>query len=185
MDGVTLLFLLILVAILDGFSCAQTSSIYSGIHCIESEKNALIKFRQGFKNPSRSMLSWMLEENCCRWEGVECDNTTGHVITLDLRKQLLQGESGIFLPDLPYLRHLDLSQNDFRGAQIPEFISTLKNLEYLNLSNSKFRGTIPEYLGNLSRLQFLDLCHACSFLISVVILHSRPITFNGFSTSSL
>ncbi|XP_059310353.1 receptor-like protein EIX2 [Lycium ferocissimum] len=157
MDGVTLPFLLILVAILDGFSYAQTSSIYSGIHCIESEKNALIKFRQGFKNPSRSMLSWMLEENCCRWEGVECDNSTGHVITLDLHKQFLQGEFGISSLDLPYLRHLDLSQNDFRRAPIPNFVSRFKNLEYLNLSKTNFRGTIPEHLGNLSRLQFLDL----------------------------
>ncbi|XP_059276972.1 receptor-like protein EIX2 [Lycium ferocissimum] len=157
MEGVTLYFFLLLGVILDGFSCVQTSAMYSGVHCIESEKNALIKFNHGFKNPSQSMLSWMLEENCCSWKGVECDNTTGHVITLDLRKQLLQGESGISLPDLPYLRHLDLSQNDFRGAQIPEFISTFKNLEYLNLSSSKFGGTIPEHLGNLSRLQFLDL----------------------------
>ncbi|XP_059276989.1 receptor-like protein EIX2 [Lycium ferocissimum] len=157
MEGVTLLFFLLLVVILDGFSCVQTSAVYSGIHCIEREKNALIKFRQGFKNPSRSMLSWMLEENCCRWEGVECDNTTGHVITLDLHKQFLQGEFGISLLGLTHLRHLDLSQNDFRGARIPEFISTFKNLEYLNLSKTNFRGTIPEHLGNLSRLQFLDL----------------------------
>ncbi|XP_060209557.1 receptor-like protein EIX1 [Lycium barbarum] len=157
MDGVTLLFLLILVVILDGFSCAQTSSIYSGIHCIESEKNALIKFRQGFKNPSRSMLSWMLEENCCRWEGVECDNSTGHVITLDLHKQFLKGEFGNSLLGLPHLSHLDLSQNDFLGAKIPNFVSRFKNLEYLNLSKTNFRGTVPEHLGNLSRLQFLDL----------------------------
>ncbi|KAL3352627.1 hypothetical protein AABB24_020566 [Solanum stoloniferum] len=88
MEGVAILSLLIIVIISYGFSCVQTSEI----HCIESEKNALIKFSQGFKNPSRNMLSWRLDENCCQWKGVEYDNTTGHVITLDLQKQFLQGE---------------------------------------------------------------------------------------------
>ncbi|KAL3353091.1 hypothetical protein AABB24_020867 [Solanum stoloniferum] len=153
MEGVALVLSLLLVVVnLDGFSC-----VYSGSHCIESEKNALIKFSQGFKNPSRSMLSWMLEENCCSWKGVECDNKTGHVITLDLHKQFLQGEFRNSLLGLPYLRHLDMSHIDFLGERIPEFISSFKDLEYLNLSKTNFRGMIPEHLGNLSRLQFLDL----------------------------
>ncbi|KAG5569366.1 hypothetical protein H5410_059132 [Solanum commersonii] len=153
MEGVALVLSLLLVVVnLDGFSC-----VYSGSHCIESEKNALIKFSQGFKNPSRSMLSWMFDENCCSWKGVECDNKTGHVITLDLHKQFLQGEFRNSLLGLPYLRHLDMSHIDFLGERIPEFISSFKDLEYLNLSKTNFRGMIPEHLGNLSRLQFLDL----------------------------
>ncbi|KAH0707028.1 hypothetical protein KY289_012104 [Solanum tuberosum] len=153
MEGVALaLSLLLLVVNLDGFSC-----VYSGSHCIESEKNALIKFSQGFKNRSRSMLSWMFDENCCSWKGVECDNKTGHVITLDLHKQFLQGEFRISLLGLPHLKHLDMSHIDFLGERIPEFISSFKDLEYLNLSKTNFRGMIPEHLGNLSRLQFLDL----------------------------
>ncbi|KAG5570050.1 hypothetical protein H5410_059816 [Solanum commersonii] len=153
MEGVAILSLLIVVIISYGFSCVQTSEI----HCIESEKNALIKFSQGFKNPSRNMLSWRLDGNCCQWKGVECDNTTGHVITLDLQKQFLQGEFRISLLGLPHLRHLDMSQIDFQGAHIPDFISSFKNLEFLNLSKTNFRGEIPENLSNLSRLQFLDL----------------------------
>ncbi|XP_075084417.1 receptor-like protein EIX2 isoform X3 [Nicotiana tabacum] len=166
MEGVNLVcFLLLLGAISDGFSCVQISAMNSGIHCTESEKIALIKFRQGFRNPLQSMSSWMLEENCCKWKGVECDNKTGHVIALDLHKQFLQGEFATSLLGLPHLRHLDLSQIDFLGAQVPEFISTFKNLEYLNLSKNKFRGTIPEHLGNLSRLQFLDLSDGFSLRV--------------------
>ncbi|KAK6774251.1 hypothetical protein RDI58_029490 [Solanum bulbocastanum] len=166
MEGVAILSLLIVVVISYGFSCVQTSNVYLGIHSIESEKNALIKFSQGFKNPPRNMLSWMLDENCCQWKGVECDNTTGHVITLDLQKQFLQGEFGISLLGLPHLRHLDVSQIDFQGAHIPDFISSFKNLEYLNLSKTNFRGDIPENLGNLSRLQFLDLSGCYSLRVN-------------------
>ncbi|KAH0681498.1 hypothetical protein KY284_022583 [Solanum tuberosum] len=131
----------------------------SDILCDENEKNALIKFRQGFRDPSQSMImsSWMVEENCCNWKGVECDNTTGYVITLDLHQQFLQGEFGTYLLGLSHLRHLDLSQNDFLEALFPDFICKFKYLEYLNLHKTKFRGSIPECLGNLSRLQLLDL----------------------------
>ncbi|XP_025884444.2 receptor-like protein EIX2 [Solanum lycopersicum] len=160
MESVAILSLLLVVVISYGFSCVQTCEI----HCIESEKNALIKFIQGFKNSSQNML-W-LDENCCQWKGVKCDNKTGHVITLDLQNQFLQGEFGISLLDLPHLVHLDMSQIDFQGAHIPDFISSFKNLEYLDLSKTNFRGEIPENLGNLSRLQFLDLSGYYSLSVS-------------------
>uniref|UniRef100_A0A3Q7J1L5 Leucine-rich repeat-containing N-terminal plant-type domain-containing protein n=1 Tax=Solanum lycopersicum TaxID=4081 RepID=A0A3Q7J1L5_SOLLC len=160
MESVAILSLLLVVVIPYGFSCVQTCEI----HCIEGEKNALIKFIQGFKNSSQNML-W-LDENCCQWKGVKCDNKTGHVITLDLQNQFLQGEFGISLLDLPHLVHLDMSQIDFQGAHIPDFISSFKNLEYLNLSKTNFRGEIPENLGNLSRLQFLDLSGYYSLSVS-------------------
>lgn len=34
-------------------------------------------------------------------------------------------------------------------------MGSLKNLEYLNLSNANLRGRIPAQLGNLSKLEFL------------------------------
>ncbi|KAK9221946.1 hypothetical protein WN944_010377 [Citrus x changshan-huyou] len=47
--------------------------------------------------------------------------------------------------------------NNFTGFQVPEFIGSLKELRYLNLSGSFFSGTIPQTLGNLSNLLYLDL----------------------------
>nr|GMC87819.1 receptor-like protein EIX2 [Ipomoea batatas] len=139
-------------------SVAVSSNI---IRCPETEKDALLKFKQGITNPSNLLSSWTTEQDCCKWEGVECDNTTGHVTTLDLhgrsKANSLQGELRNSLLHLPYLRHLDLSHNDFHYIQIPDFIGSFKNLEYLNLSSANFRGIVPDHLGNLSHLQYLDL----------------------------
>ncbi|KAH9792000.1 LRRNT 2 domain-containing protein [Citrus sinensis] len=61
------------------------------------------------------------------------------------------------LLQLKDLEYLDLSMNNFTGFQVPEFIGSLKELRYLNLSGSFFSGTIPQTLGNLSNLLYLDL----------------------------
>ncbi|KAK9987951.1 hypothetical protein SO802_028190 [Lithocarpus litseifolius] len=131
------------------------------VPCMDGEQEALLKFKEGFKSVSESFSSWKVEEDCCNWRGVGCDNTTGHVTILDLHGQdpssKLQGEIRPSLRNLTYLRSLDLSLNDFQQTQIPEFICSLKYIEHLNLSNANFRGPIPSSLGNLSHLKSLDL----------------------------
>ncbi|XP_031126813.1 receptor-like protein EIX2 [Ipomoea triloba] len=153
------LFILFLLLNLAHFSSTAVSS--NIIRCPETEKDALLNFKQGFKNPSNLLPSWTTDQDCCIWEGIECDKRTGHVTTLDLHStsqaDSLRGALRNSLPDLPYLRHLDLSHNDFFYSQIPDFIGSFKNLEYLNLSSAKFSGIVPDHLGNLSRLQYLDL----------------------------
>ncbi|KAJ7968079.1 Leucine-rich repeat receptor protein kinase [Quillaja saponaria] len=131
------------------------------IRCIESEQAALLKFEGGFISPSNHFVSWTAEDDCCKWRGVGCDNTTGHVISLDLHSSNtydnLHGELSPSLLDFPYLSYLDLSLNNFRQNRVPDFLGSLTNLEYLNLSQASFKGTLPESLGNISGLQCLDL----------------------------
>ncbi|KDO50223.1 hypothetical protein CISIN_1g037249mg, partial [Citrus sinensis] len=70
---------------------------------------------------------------------------------------MLVGKVNPSLLDLNHLSYLGLSFNDFQGVQIPRFIGSIRNLRYLNLSDTQFVGMIPPPLGNLSNLQSLDL----------------------------
>ncbi|KAB1203105.1 Receptor-like protein 12 [Morella rubra] len=143
--------------------------------CSEVERKALLSLKESLLDPSGRLSSWV-GEDCCKWIGVGCENRTQHVVKLDLKNPLpvakfdfqyerrealnkssLGGRISPSLLDLKNLSYLDLSLNNFGGNNIPEFLGSLQSLSYLNLSFSFFAGVIPPHLGNLSRLQYLDL----------------------------
>ncbi|KAM3302040.1 hypothetical protein P3S67_016542 [Capsicum chacoense] len=139
------------------------------INCIKSEKEALLNFKKGLIDPSSRLSSWIGEE-CCKWQGIVCHNRTRNVIKIKLRNVLISDDegdgyqsyelSGVISPSLLVLEslsYLDLSSNNFGGIQIPKFFGSFRYLKYLNLSNAGFGGTVPPHIGNLSRLQSLDL----------------------------
>nr|GEY80891.1 leucine-rich repeat protein [Tanacetum cinerariifolium] len=44
------------------------------------ERQALIEFKQGIIDEADRLASWVGEESdCCKWDGIVCDNGTGHV----------------------------------------------------------------------------------------------------------
>ncbi|KAL7589999.1 hypothetical protein Lser_V15G40716 [Lactuca serriola] len=127
------------------------------VFCSQQEKLALLNFKHHVKDPSGMLSSWV-GNDCCLWEGIQCDNLTRTVESLHLRGGFLVGnEVNSCLAQLRNLKYLDLSGNDFRGSRIPKFIGSFKLLSYLNLSHSGFQGIIPSHLGNLSNLKVLDL----------------------------
>ncbi|GLT92099.1 hypothetical protein SLE2022_099560 [Rubroshorea leprosula] len=146
--------------------------------CIESEKEALLKFKQGIVDRTNRLASWHSNGDCCRWTGIVCDNMTGHIIALHLRaptlddcydyyefeanyeyywRSKLGGKISPSLLHLKHLSYLDLSNNDFGGIHIPKFFGSLGSLRSLNLSHASFQGEVPHHLGNLSNLKYLNL----------------------------
>ncbi|PPD91819.1 hypothetical protein GOBAR_DD11226 [Gossypium barbadense] len=168
-------FLLVILAICFSFCDAN-----SNVLCFESERKALLKFKNDLVDPSNRLSSWVEGGGCCKWLGVVCHNSTGYINQLHLaaplsvphfdapvaeweayhrskNNSLLGGKINPSLLELKHLSSLDLSNNNFSGIQIPNFFGLLESLSYLNLSQARFQGAIPHNLGNLSKLQYLDL----------------------------
>ncbi|KAL4634625.1 hypothetical protein ACB092_04G213500 [Castanea dentata] len=181
MRAVTLTLLLCLLTIHPPPNfCTAHSDSDSEVRCIESERHALLNFKQHLTDPSNRLASWAAsasDVDCCHWVGVVCHNRTGHVLQLRLRSYYPLGDEdrdaqyeayrrsrfgGKINPSLLYLKHLiylDLSYNDFDGIPIPKFLGSMGSLRYLNLSYAGFVGLIPHQLGNLSNLHYLNLGH--------------------------
>ncbi|GMP98281.1 hypothetical protein CsSME_00046232 [Camellia sinensis var. sinensis] len=138
--------------------------LYSLIFCFSSsahlchndESTALLQFKQLFSfNCSATRCyrdlsvpydtdNWKEGTDCCAWDGVTCDDTTAHVIGLDLSCNCLYGtihpNSSLF--NLVHLQHLDLVFNNFNHSQILPSFGRFTNLTYLDLSQSYLSGPI-------------------------------------------
>ncbi|PRQ30200.1 putative non-specific serine/threonine protein kinase [Rosa chinensis] len=151
--------------------------------CFEEERQALLSFKHDLVDlsgrPFGRLSSWV-GHACCQWQGISCNNQTGHVEKMDLRntypdthyvdwnstkynQSILVGKINPSLLRLKHLSYLDLSQNDFQFVQIPKFIGQLTSLRYLNLSYS--------YLDSLLSRTGVSWLHAVNKLPSLLELH--------------
>ncbi|XP_016497075.2 receptor-like protein 9DC3 [Nicotiana tabacum] len=170
-----LLFCFYSVATMFVLQSQLTGFSYARQHlCARDEAFYLLQFKQGLtvdpahaswcdtKAPSKT-LSWNVTRDCCEWDGVTCDEFTGHVIGLDLSCNFLRGtiNANSSLEKLVHLQSLNLAFNDMDDFPLGNGISELASLMHLNLSAS---GTyelemIPPGISNLSKLVSLDLSY--------------------------
>ncbi|CAL9016293.1 unnamed protein product [Prunus brigantina] len=144
----------------------STSSVRS---CIEEERSALLSFKQDLKDPSGKLSSWA-GRDCCQWQGISCNNSTGHVAKVNLRnpypwhveklKDIIQyPHSYIWTYDE---RWDELAYKEsYLGGKINPSLLSLKYLNYLDLSYNHFDGIhIPKFFGELKSLRYLNISHA-------------------------
>ncbi|XP_062114721.1 receptor-like protein 6 [Humulus lupulus] len=161
-----LIYILVFLNFLLCFSFSQPS-------CHDDERTSLLQFKESFiiskfasrRNTSSypKVSSWTHEaetRNCCLWDGVECDEKTGHVIGLDLSSSFLYGtiDSNSTLFNLLHLQRLNLSDNHFNYSQIPTAVRRFSMLTSLSLVDSVISGQIPSEVSELSKLSALYLC---------------------------
>ncbi|XP_062028721.1 receptor-like protein EIX1 [Rosa rugosa] len=144
--------------------------------CIAREREALLAIKQDLVDEYNRLSSWgsggaeVQNQDCCIWEGVYCDDRTGHILQLDLGIDMwrdgefidfrpLQGKLSPKLAELHNLTYLDLRNNFISGGKNPWFIGSLTNLRYLDLSGAGLCGLIP--YKNLTHLEYLNLAWGC------------------------
>ncbi|KAH9699635.1 Receptor-like protein 13 [Citrus sinensis] len=107
--------------------------------CLEQERYALLQLRHFFNDDQCLQNCWVDDENysdCCQWERVECNDTTGRVIKLDLRdtRNWESAEwymnASLFTP-FQQLESLYLIGNNIAGCvENEDTLSRLNNLKW-------------------------------------------------------
>ncbi|WOL12697.1 leucine-rich repeat receptor-like serine/threonine-protein kinase BAM2 [Canna indica] len=167
-----LLLLLLLPLCLLAFVPPPTSASPLG------DASVLASMKDGFLSSSPELESWRTAElrSVCSWLGVRCEhgrvaavdlsnlNISGSVpveisgldslVNLSLAGNQLQGE--IRVANLPSLRYVNISSNDFAGGLDWDF-SSLPRLEVLDAYDNNFTASLPAGVASSSRIKYLDL----------------------------
>ncbi|XP_048131035.1 receptor like protein 22-like [Rhodamnia argentea] len=154
--------------------------------CPPDQRDALLLFKNSFVLDSKvsnyscdqylqltsypKTNSWNKSSDCCSWDGVTCNASTGNVISLDLRCSWLSGalhsiNSLLLLPNLQTLYFLG---NNFVSTHISPDLSAFPETTHLHLSHSTISLQVlslpfcnltkfPYFLNSLEKLQDLDL----------------------------
>ncbi|KAG8643689.1 hypothetical protein MANES_11G060100v8 [Manihot esculenta] len=154
--------------------------IHGNKGCFEEERSTLLDFKafvgsNGF-DADHLLPSWIDDptSNCCEWERVMCNSTTGHVTELSLnntRQYYMESYSFYYDENIWYvnlsmfqqlkeLKTLNLSYNHFDCSiddQGCERLSKLEKLEVLDLTWNRFNNNILSSLSALISLKTLIL----------------------------
>ncbi|XP_042479781.1 receptor-like protein EIX2 [Macadamia integrifolia] len=160
------------------FLCIQTtissvSSTNTAVVCSKAEKQALLSFKKGLKDPTNWLSSW-IGEDCCTWKGVSCNNRTGHVVKagppfcsvgasvpyLDMSGINLSNSTDYLqvLNKLPSLRDLFLSSCELNPIHdLPAQLVNFSSLTIIDLLENNFNSLAPDWLFSIPSLVSLEL----------------------------
>ena len=126
----------------------------------QAEFNALMDIYTQTNGPAWFYKSGWIQSSTAvdvsGWTGVTVDKITGHIISLDLSHNNLNGTLPESISNLAYLKTLNLDNNNLK-EQIPESIIQMTGLNNLILSNNNLTGGIPEDIGDMVNLMNLNI----------------------------
>ncbi|GFQ01922.1 probable LRR receptor-like serine/threonine-protein kinase at3g47570 [Phtheirospermum japonicum] len=127
--------------------------------CVNNDAASLLAFKAAIDDdPLQALSSWNQTVHVCSWKGVTCSRRhADRVVSINLMSQGLVGSLSPHLGNLSFLRSVTLRNNSFRGP-IPDEIGRLRRLQYVeNLIDNNLGTSFPSELGSLSKLQALGL----------------------------
>lgn len=128
----------------------------SSARCNKDDKKALLAIKAAFNN-AYHFASWTNDTGCCDWYDVDCDLKTDRVIGLSLFQDDFPGTIPDAVGDLPYLQNLMFHHLPNLVGPIPQALTKLKKLRFLDISWTNVSGPVPAFLSELTSLNQLDL----------------------------
>ncbi|XP_031111830.1 receptor-like kinase TMK4 [Ipomoea triloba] len=98
---------------------------------------------------------WSASKDPCTWTNVNCDKSTGNVLSINLNPQSISGELPSELTQLESLRSLSVQKNSLSGP-LPSF-ANMSSLQELYLDSNQFSSIPQDFLLGLPNLQIFSI----------------------------
>uniref|UniRef100_A0A2C9VYV6 Leucine-rich repeat-containing N-terminal plant-type domain-containing protein n=1 Tax=Manihot esculenta TaxID=3983 RepID=A0A2C9VYV6_MANES len=130
--------------------------------CMEEEREALLQIKISINSPVGTAFSSWYGQDCCQWEGVECNVSTSRVIKIFFQHRRMVPYESWYPNATLFTQFKDLQELHLPGNQIGGFISfhalhKLKHLEKLDLRDNEIGNSAYLCWGNIHTLWYVDL----------------------------